>query len=198
MGNRSLYYLNCLTERQQADAADNQSQQAKEDAWHRPYGVQNLQTWAKEELVDGFDFNSPQTINFCEPCMEGKQQRRKFPDRKGSDGPLDLVHSDVCGTMNAKPLSGGAYFQTFADDKTRCVWIYILKHKDEVFPWFLEWKPLVELSLKQKATTLLIDNGGGFESVRTVNALAVQNGLKWHLMDVATSFLYGELKKECT
>ena len=35
-----------------------------------------------------------------------------------------------------------------------------------------------------------------FESVRTVIALAVQNGLKLHQMDVATAFLNGELKEE--
>ena len=35
-----------------------------------------------------------------------------------------------------------------------------------------------------------------FESVRTVIALAVQNGLKLHQMDVATAFLNGKLKEE--
>ena len=98
----NLYYLNCLTERQQANAADNQSQQSKEDVWHRCYGhlgVQNLQKLAEEELVDGFDFNSLRTINFCEPCLEEKQHRRKFPNGRNrrSAEPLGLVHSDVCG-----------------------------------------------------------------------------------------------------
>ena len=87
---------------------------------------------------------------------------------------LDLVHSDVCGKMNGKPLSGGAYFMTFTDDKTHYVWIYILKHKDEVFPCFLEWKTLVKKSLNQKVKALRNDNGGGFESARTVIALVVQ------------------------
>ena len=35
-----------------------------------------------------------------------------------------------------------------------------------------------------------------FESVRTVIALAVQNGLKLHQLDVATAFLNGELDEE--
>ena len=85
---------------------------------------------------------------------------------------------------------------TFTDDKTHYVWIYILKHKDEVFPCFLEWKTLVEKSLNQKVKALRTDNGGGFKSVRTVIALAVQNGLKLHQMDVATDLLNGELKEE--
>ena len=165
----NLYYLNCLTDRQQAHAADNQSQQTKEDVWHRRYGhlgVQNLQKLAKEELVDGFDYNSLQAINFCEPCLEGKQHRRKFPTGGGrrSDEPLGLVHSDLCGKMNAKSLSGGEYFLTFIDDKTHYVWFYILKHKDEVFPRFLEWKALVERSMNQKLKVLRTDNGGEYVS----------------------------------
>lgn len=121
---------------------------------------------AKEELVDGFDYNSLQAINFCEPCLEGKQHRRKFPTGGGrrSDEPLGLVHSDLCGKMNAKSLSGGEYFLTFIDDKTHYVWFYILKHKDEVFPRFLEWKALVERSMNQKLKVLRTDNGGEYVS----------------------------------
>lgn len=44
--------------------------------------------------------------------------------------------------MNAKSLSGGEYFLKFTDDNTHDVWIYILKHKDKLFPCFLEWKAL--------------------------------------------------------
>ena len=57
----NLYYLNCLTDRQQANAADKRNQPTKEDVWHQRYGhlgVQNLRKLAKEELVDGFDYNS--------------------------------------------------------------------------------------------------------------------------------------------
>ena len=124
----NLYYLNCLTEHQQTNAADNQSQQSNKDVWHQHYGhlgVQNLQKLAQEELVDGFDFNSLRALNFCEPCLEGKKHRRKFPNdrHRWSDEPLGLVHSDVCGKMTAKSLSGGEYDLTFIGDKTRYVWI---------------------------------------------------------------------------
>ena len=33
----------------------------------------------------------------------------------------------VCGKMNAESLSGAEYFLTFIDDKTRYVWMYVLK-----------------------------------------------------------------------
>ena len=50
--------------------------------------------------------------------------------------------------------------------------------------------------MNQKVKDLRTDNGGSFESVGTVIALALQKGLKLHQMDVATGFLNGELKEE--
>lgn len=79
---------------------------------------------------------------------------QNFPStRIKTDEMLDLVHTDVC-TMSSKSLSGGEYFLTFIDDKTHYVWIYILKHKSEVFQKFLEWKALVEKSTGKQLKTL--------------------------------------------
>ena len=64
------------------------------------------------------------------------------------------------------------------------------------FSIILEWKGLVEKSLSQKVKALRTDNSDAFKSVRTVIALAVQNGLKLYQMDVATCFLNGELREE--
>lgn len=64
----SLYYLNCRTDHQ-ANAVKNRSPERKEDMWRRRYchlGLQNLQKLAKEELVDGFDYNVSREISFCE------------------------------------------------------------------------------------------------------------------------------------
>ena len=53
---------------------------------------------------------------------------------------------------------------TFIDDKTHYVWTYILKHKDQVFGPFLEWKAMVEKPTGRKLKTLRTDNGGEFTS----------------------------------
>ena len=58
--------------------------------------------------------------------------------------PLELVHSDVCGKLKNKSLSGAEYFLTFIDDKTHFTWVYTLKKKDEVFQKFTEWNVMVE------------------------------------------------------
>ena len=74
------------------------------------------------------------------------------------------MHSDVSGRLEAKSLSGAEYFVTFIDDKSRYVWIYILKNKSEVFKKFLEWKYMVEKSSGEKIKTFRSDNGGEYTS----------------------------------
>ena len=53
---------------------------------------------------------------------------------------LKLVHSDVCGKISETLIGGAQYFLTFTDNKSRYLWVYILKTKDQVFEHFVEWK----------------------------------------------------------
>ena len=93
----SLYHLDHQPYHEQANPA--KSSEMKEDIWHRRFGhlgACNLQR-ARENLVDGFDYDQSKELTFCEPCVEGKQHRSKFPSngRRRAEGPLDLVHSDL-------------------------------------------------------------------------------------------------------
>ena len=171
----NLYYLNCVgsikdnKKHQAAMKCASRSEETKEWIWHRRYGhlgARNLERIAKEQLVDGFDYDAAKTPSFCEPCVDGKQCRMSFPKTGGerSEELLGVVHSDICGKIETKSLSGAEYFVTFIDDKSRVVWAYPLKHKNEVFKKFIEWKALVEKSSGMKVKVLRTDNGGEYTS----------------------------------
>ena len=83
--------------------------------WHLRYGH-----LTKDDLINGFDYDVSKETGFCESCAEGKQHRNPFPTSgiKRVNEPLRLVHSDVCGKLNEKSLSGGKYFVTFINDHT--------------------------------------------------------------------------------
>ena len=85
-----------------------------------------------------------------------------FPKTGGekSDELLGIVHSNACGKIEKKSLSGAEYFLTFIDDKSRFVWAYTLKYKSEVFEKFTEWKSMVKKSSGIKVKVLRTDNGG--------------------------------------
>ena len=163
----SLYYLDC--ESLQTTEINSASHQSKENLWHRRFGhlgERGLSTLKKDGLVRGFDYNTSKSIDFCEPCVGGKIHRNPFPksNHERAAEPLELVHSDVCGKMGSPSLSQAEYFVTFIDDKMHYVWIYVMRHKHEVFQKFLEWKSLVEKSSGYKVKTLRTDNGGEYTS----------------------------------
>lgn len=180
---------------------NNNHQLTKEDLWHYRFGhlsVKNLQKLAHDHLVDEFDYSeSTANIQFCENCLEGKQARTPFPhqSQNRAEEMLELVHTDVCGKINAKSLSESEYFLTFVDDRTRYVWVYPLKHKSDVFGKFCEWKSMAESSFGKKLKVLRSDNGGEYTSAEfkdylrkegirnqlTVPKCPEQNGVAEHL-----------------
>ena len=50
-----------------------------------------------------------------------------------ASGPLQLVHSDLCGPLSSPSFSGCKYFLTFIDDFSRRIWVYFLKLKSDFF-----------------------------------------------------------------
>jgi hypothetical protein len=55
-------------------------------------------------------------LPICEPCLADKACRKPFGKAVRASQPLELIHSDICGPMNAKARHGALYFLTFIDD----------------------------------------------------------------------------------
>jgi hypothetical protein len=101
----------------------------------------------------------------CKGCALGKYAQKPFPSSEHRcKGVLNLIHSDVCGSMSVESVSGSRYFVLFIDDYSRKTWIYFLKTKDEVFGRFQEFRALVENQTRRKIQVLRSDNGGEYTS----------------------------------
>ena len=103
-----------------------------------------MQSLAKNKMVNGLDFDWKQESGFCESWVEGKVHRLPFRQstKKVAKHPLELIYSGVCVKIGTESLGGGEYFVTFVDDHTQFVWVYILKHKEEVSRDSENGKPL--------------------------------------------------------
>lgn len=82
----------------------------------------------------------------CEVCQFGQQSQLPFPTKQATRAleELQLIHTDVCGPMEAISLNGSKYFLLFIDDYSKMCWIYFLKQKSDVFERFVEFKAMVE------------------------------------------------------
>jgi hypothetical protein len=75
----------------------------------------------------------------------GKMIRTPFSgSMKRATDLLQIIHTDVCGPMSVPAHSGYRYFVTFTDDLSRYGYIYLMKHKSEMFEKFKEFQSEVE------------------------------------------------------
>ena len=73
-----------------------------------------------------------------EPCHMGKMTKTPFSGTmERATKLLEIIHTDVCGPMSVEARGGYRYFPTFTDDLRRYGYIYLMKHKSEIFEKFI-------------------------------------------------------------
>ena len=74
----------------------------------------------------------------CESCHLGKHTRVSFPKSLESrtKSPFELVHTDIWCPSRTMSTSGFRYFVTFIDDFSRCIWLFSMKSRTELFSVF--------------------------------------------------------------
>nr|GFB53334.1 hypothetical protein [Tanacetum cinerariifolium] len=96
-----------------------------------------------------------------------------------------LIHADVYGPLRHVSRKSASYFLTFTDDFSRYGYVYLLKHKHEVFENFKVFKSEVELQLGKKIKALRSDRGGEYLSQEFKDYLS-KNGIVQHLTSLYT------------
>jgi histone deacetylase 1/2 len=103
----------------------------------------------------------------CDACQQGKSHQLPFSESsRVVKTPLELIFSDVWGPAQTS-VSGHNYYVSFIDAYSRFTWLYLLKHKSDVFDVFLQFQAHVERLLKHKIIHVQSDWGGGGVSIAT-------------------------------
>ncbi|GJR59852.1 retrotransposon protein, putative, ty1-copia subclass [Tanacetum coccineum] len=101
----------------------------------------------------------------CVACMSGKMARKPYSHQvERAKDLLGLIHTDVCGPFKIMSRQGAYYFVTFTDDFSRYGYVYMLKHKHEVFETFKVFQKEVENQLRKTIKSLRSDRGGEYMS----------------------------------
>ncbi|GJS53683.1 retrotransposon protein, putative, ty1-copia subclass [Tanacetum coccineum] len=86
--------------------------------------------------------------------------RKPFPHQvERAKDLLGLIHTDVCGPFRTVSREGASYFITFTDDFSRYGYVYLMKHKHEVFETFKVFQNEVENQLGKKIKAIRSDRG---------------------------------------
>ena len=98
-------------------------------------------------------------------CLSGKMHQLPFNKSEFvTSKPLELVHSDVWGLAPVTSINDFRYYLVFVDDFSKFSWLYLLKHKSDVFDVFKYFKAYVENQLHTSLKILRTDGGGEFTS----------------------------------
>nr|GEW46752.1 retrotransposon protein, putative, Ty1-copia subclass [Tanacetum cinerariifolium] len=102
-----------------------------------------------------------ESFDQCISCLSRKMTRKSFlrrPER--ATDLLGIIHTDVYGLLRYVSRQGTSYFITFTNDYSCYGYVYLLKHKDEVFETFKVFKNEVENQLGKTIKALQSDRGG--------------------------------------
>ncbi|GKB78782.1 retrotransposon protein, putative, ty1-copia subclass [Tanacetum coccineum] len=106
-----------------------------------------------------------ESFDKCESCLSGKMTKKPFPhSNERAKDLLGIIHTDVCGPLRHVSRQGASYFITFTDDYSRYGYVYLLKHKHEVFETFKVFKNEVENQLGKTIKAIRSDCGGEYIS----------------------------------
>ena len=105
-------------------------------------GVKRMKKLHTDGLLESLDYES---LGTCKPCLMGKMTKTSFSGTmKRASDLLKIIHTDVCGPMNIEARDRYHYFLIFIEDLSRYEYIYLMKHKSEIFEKFEEFQSEVE------------------------------------------------------
>jgi histone deacetylase 1/2 len=136
--------------------------------WHSRLGHAALPVVHQVLRRNNLSFSSdPNKGAVCDACQQGKSHQLPYPRSSSvSRRPLDLIFSDVWGPA---PSSFGRYnyYVSFIDDFSKFTWIYLLRHKSEVFQRFTDFQNLVERLFNRKIVAVQTDWGGEYQRLNS-------------------------------
>ena len=78
--------------------------------------------------------------------------------------PLELIHSDAWGLAPIVSELGHKFYVIFVDNFTHFTWMFLLRHKSDVFNVFVHFKSLVKNQFNSTIKILRSDRGGEYDN----------------------------------
>lgn len=132
--------------------------------WHKR--MDHLSLSSLKHLFPHLFFLNPSMNLNSEICQLSKHVHNSYPlSVNNSLYPFAIVHFDVWGPFPTSSLFGYTYFITCIDDYSRCMWVYLMKAKDEVGSISQFFHKMIQTQFGAFIKVLHSDNGGSIFQV---------------------------------
>ena len=117
-------------------------------------------------------------IGLCKNCQIGKMGKTSFKSKNyQSEDILEIVHTDLCGSIGIESYTGEKFFILFVDDYSRMMIVMYLREKSEAFEKFKWHLARLEKETGKRLKCLRSDRGGEFIS-NEFNNFCIERGIK--------------------
>jgi hypothetical protein len=114
----------------------------------------------KDDILTPLDFSNS---DYCIDYIKGKYAKQvKNGEAKRSARVLEIIHTDICGSLTIKYVDGFDSFITFTYDFSRYGYIYPIKERSKAFDKFKVFKAEVENQHNIKIKIVRSDRGGEY------------------------------------
>lgn len=111
----------------------------------------------------------------CSSCLKAKCHKLPFTDSETTCKELlEIVHTDLWGPAPLKSSNGFIYYVAFVDEYSKYVWLFLLKHKSDVYSAFIQFKNLAENQSNKRIKMIQSDGGTEFKGL---TKLFQENGI---------------------
>jgi hypothetical protein len=115
----------------------------------------------------------------CDACQQAKCHQLPYPTSSGtSKAPLELIFFDVWGPC-CDSIVKNKYYVSFINDFCKFTWIYLLKHKSNVFQQFKKIQSLVEHLFDRKSLLFKLIGVENSKSCIPSSRMLVYHGSIW-------------------
>jgi hypothetical protein len=131
--------------------------------WHGRLGHPSYAMVHKVLVSNNLSFSRESNNGVCNACQQSNGHQLPFPKFVSvSIAPLELVFLDVwCPTPSS--VGTKSYYVSFINEYSKFTWIYLLKHKSEVFEKFHLFQQHVERLLNGKIVVVQTDWDGQYQ-----------------------------------
>ena len=85
------------------------------------------------------------SLSTCESCLLGKMTKSPFTEKgEWATELLSFIHTNVCGPITVSAKEGYRYFITFTDNLLRYGYVFLMRHKFELFEMFKRYRNKVK------------------------------------------------------
>ena len=101
-------------------------------------------------------------LKICIEFIKGKQTNVRKVGASRTSSVLELIHTNICGSLPIASWNGQKYFITFIDDYSHYGYLYLIHEKSQLLDVFKSYKAKVENQLGKKIKAIKFDRGNEY------------------------------------